>query len=457
MFYAAAMLGAVVVPIVHFYGPKEVGYILRRTNVKAFVTMDRFGLIDFLANLDRLREAGDLDGVELLAVVANDAATPPTLPEGARAVRRRSLAGAADRRPGRCRSRLARRRRLHVGHDRRPEGRHPLAPHRRRRGAPARRAAGAERGAATSSARRSGTPSGCCRRLLIPPTQGKPINLVDVWNPPHILRVMAEQRLSCGSGATFFLTSLLDHPDRTDEHLELMALHRPGRLGRARRGRRSGRRRSASRWCGCTARPSTRRSPVPRTTTPLDKRIASDGAPARRRRPPAGRRRRPRRRAGRAGRDPQPGARVLRGLHRPDAHRGRVRRRRLVPHRRHRHRRRRRLPAHHRPQEGRDHPRRRERQRGRGRGGADAAPRHRRGRGRRRARSTGSPSGCAPSSGRCPAPSGARPGVVRDAMAEAGLARPEVARGARGGGRLPPHAVGQGAEGRAARPLAGCR
>lgn len=29
-FYAAAFLGAVVVPIVHFYGPKEVGYILQR-------------------------------------------------------------------------------------------------------------------------------------------------------------------------------------------------------------------------------------------------------------------------------------------------------------------------------------------------------------------------------------------------------------------------------------------
>ncbi|HEV7526841.1 MAG TPA: AMP-binding protein, partial [Acidimicrobiia bacterium] len=37
-FYAIAYLGAVVVPIVHFYGPKEVGYILRKTKVKALVT-----------------------------------------------------------------------------------------------------------------------------------------------------------------------------------------------------------------------------------------------------------------------------------------------------------------------------------------------------------------------------------------------------------------------------------
>ena len=42
-FYAITYLGAVVVPIVHFYGPKEVGYILRKTRVKALITADRFG------------------------------------------------------------------------------------------------------------------------------------------------------------------------------------------------------------------------------------------------------------------------------------------------------------------------------------------------------------------------------------------------------------------------------
>ena len=53
-FYAIAYLGAIVVPIVHFYGPKEVGYILRTTRVKALVTADRFGHQDFLANLDAI-------------------------------------------------------------------------------------------------------------------------------------------------------------------------------------------------------------------------------------------------------------------------------------------------------------------------------------------------------------------------------------------------------------------
>ncbi|MDQ1468053.1 MAG: acyl-CoA synthetase, partial [Actinomycetota bacterium] len=68
-FYAIAYLGAMVVPIVHFYGAKEVGYILRRTRVKALVTTDRFGHQDFLANLDAIRAAGDIDGLEWVSVV----------------------------------------------------------------------------------------------------------------------------------------------------------------------------------------------------------------------------------------------------------------------------------------------------------------------------------------------------------------------------------------------------
>ncbi len=48
VFWAAAYVGAVVVPIVHFYGPKEVGYILRATEPDVVVTVDRFGHSDYL-------------------------------------------------------------------------------------------------------------------------------------------------------------------------------------------------------------------------------------------------------------------------------------------------------------------------------------------------------------------------------------------------------------------------
>ena len=53
-FWAAAYLGAVVVPIVHFYGAKEVDYILRVTSPDVVVTADRFGHSDYLATYCRL-------------------------------------------------------------------------------------------------------------------------------------------------------------------------------------------------------------------------------------------------------------------------------------------------------------------------------------------------------------------------------------------------------------------
>ena len=37
-FYAVSLLGAVVVPVVHFYGAKEVGYILRATDPDVVIT-----------------------------------------------------------------------------------------------------------------------------------------------------------------------------------------------------------------------------------------------------------------------------------------------------------------------------------------------------------------------------------------------------------------------------------
>src|SRR5438132_4155782 len=52
VFYGASLLGAVVVPIVHFYGPKEVRYILGRSGARLLVTADRFRGIEFLDLLE---------------------------------------------------------------------------------------------------------------------------------------------------------------------------------------------------------------------------------------------------------------------------------------------------------------------------------------------------------------------------------------------------------------------
>ena len=51
-FWGVALLGAPVVPIVHFYGPKEVAYILRQSEARVLVTADRFGHLDYLEMLE---------------------------------------------------------------------------------------------------------------------------------------------------------------------------------------------------------------------------------------------------------------------------------------------------------------------------------------------------------------------------------------------------------------------
>jgi acyl-CoA synthetase (AMP-forming)/AMP-acid ligase II len=58
--------------------------------------------------------------------------------------------------------------------------------------------------------------------LLLPLHLGDPVNLTDGWDPSVILPAMIEADLNAGSGATFFLTSLLDAPGIGPEHLSRM-------------------------------------------------------------------------------------------------------------------------------------------------------------------------------------------------------------------------------------------
>ena len=83
-FWAAAYLGAVVVPIVHFYGAKEVDYILRTTAPDVVVTADRFGHTDYLAIYETL--LADRPGPLWLVVGDTPAADAPA---ARHAVRRR--------------------------------------------------------------------------------------------------------------------------------------------------------------------------------------------------------------------------------------------------------------------------------------------------------------------------------------------------------------------------------
>src|SRR5436309_10872707 len=70
LFYGAGLLGAVVVPIVHFYGAKEVRYILDRSGARVLVTADTFRGIDYLATLDGFVD--DMGALERVYVVGDE-------------------------------------------------------------------------------------------------------------------------------------------------------------------------------------------------------------------------------------------------------------------------------------------------------------------------------------------------------------------------------------------------
>ena len=214
-FWAAAYLGAVVVPIVHFYGAKEVGYIVRATEPDVVVTADRFGHSDHLAVWGEVLAAhpvpqwlvvGDtsradlpaaatpfadlLDGEPITAPAAVDPDAPAVIGFTSGTTRDPKGVVHSHRTIG-CEARQ-------LDHFF-PAGGPPQIT-----GAPV------------------GHFIGMLNAFLVPMLRLRPVNLVDVWDPGEVLRLMREERLGMGGGATYFLTSLLDHPDFTPEHLELM-------------------------------------------------------------------------------------------------------------------------------------------------------------------------------------------------------------------------------------------
>ncbi len=214
-FWAAAYLGAVVVPVVHFYGPKEVDYILRATEPEVVVTADRFGHSDHLANYEGL--LADRPGPRWLVVGDTPAGGLPARAEPfAPTVEAEPLAGpipvdADDP------AIIA----FTSGTTRDPKG---VIHSHRTIGFETRQLDGMFPGGGPPQI--TGAPVGhfigMVNAFLVPLLRERAVHLVDVWDPGEILRLMKEEGLGVSGGATYFLTSLLDHPDFTEEHLALM-------------------------------------------------------------------------------------------------------------------------------------------------------------------------------------------------------------------------------------------
>jgi acyl-CoA synthetase (AMP-forming)/AMP-acid ligase II len=266
-FYAVTYLGAVVVPIVHFYGPKEVGYILERTEVKALVTADRFGAQDFLANLASMRER--LPALELVAVVGDDA--------GGHLAFADLVADDAVDAPVAVDPHAPALVAYTSGTTSKPKG--VVHAHRTINAEIHQLGAVQGSGPPLLTGAPVGHGIGMLAALLLPVWRRAAIHLIDVWDPARVLRAMLEDELSAGQGATYFLISLLDHPDfDPDRHAKLMPYIG---LGGSAVPAAVGERAAAlgietARSFGSTEHPSITGS---RPETPHDKRVNTDGRP----------------------------------------------------------------------------------------------------------------------------------------------------------------------------------
>ncbi|BBY05589.1 AMP-binding protein [Mycobacterium noviomagense] len=198
VFWASAFLGAVAVPIVHFYGRKELAHILSTAQPRVFVTAE-FGPMSLQEDL--------WDDVAIVGVVGQDFddllgpepldGNIPTDPAAAAVIAFTSGTTSAPKGVVHSHQTLGcETRQLFEGYP----------PNRGRQ----------------LTAAPVGHFIGMLSAFLVPVLEGAAINLCDAWDPARVLELMKSDGLAIGGGPPYFFTSLLDHPDFTDEHLQSM-------------------------------------------------------------------------------------------------------------------------------------------------------------------------------------------------------------------------------------------
>ena len=218
-FYACSIIGATIVPVVHFYGPKEVGFILRQSGVRALVTVSTYGKRDFLAELATVRDG--LDDLEMVFVVGDMGDIGGTKgPRDVLPFEPLRTSGPADG-PIAVDPDSPAVIGYTSGTTADPKG---VVHSHRTLGCEVRQLSGhqANRDRASLVGAPVGHAIGMLGGLLCPLVGGKSIYMIDGWDPPTVLDAMLEEDISAGSGSTYFFTSLLDCPGFGPEHVERM-------------------------------------------------------------------------------------------------------------------------------------------------------------------------------------------------------------------------------------------
>ncbi|MEZ0362719.1 AMP-binding protein [Mycobacterium sp. pUA109] len=202
-FWASAFLGAVVVPVVHFYGPRELGFILRHAVPRVFITAQQFGRHRYdpalAAEVPVVGVVGGGPGTEFVELLA-DPPMPGTLdvdPAGPALIAFTSGTTTAPKGVIHSHQTL-------VCETRQLAANYP--PDRGRQ----------------LTALPVGHFIGMLGAFLIPVLDGTPIDLCDVWDPGLVIALMDSDGVGIGGGPPYFVTSLLDHPAFRDAHLRYL-------------------------------------------------------------------------------------------------------------------------------------------------------------------------------------------------------------------------------------------
>ena len=269
--WAGFRVGATMVPIIHFYGPREVSFILRQSGARALVTCTTFGGVHHLDNLSSIR--GELDALETV-VVADGGAPAASVPGGCALddlLDGDPPAQAADVDPDSI---------AMIGYTSGTTADPKGVVHSHRSLLAEVRQLAAMMGTTEPTVMASPLAhmTGMLGGSLTPLQNGLPIELIDRWDPGRVLSIMRQHRIGAGGGATIFLTSLLDHPDFGPDHVAVMP--RMGLGGApvpaavADRAERLGI--TVTRAYGSTEHPSITGSTV---DAPVHARTRTDGAP----------------------------------------------------------------------------------------------------------------------------------------------------------------------------------
>ncbi|AYJ52092.1 AMP-binding protein [Rhodococcus sp. P1Y] len=198
-FWASSFLGAVVVPVVHFYGAKELRFVLAETEPKVYITAQQFGRMKYDPAVSEQVPIVGIVGAgfdELLAdqpmegTLEVDPSTPAVIA-------------------------------FTSGTTRDPKG---VVHSHQTLGFETRQLAAnypADRGPQLT-ALPVGHFIGMVSALLTPVLDGSSIDLLDQWDPARVLGLMDSHGIAIGGGPPYFVTSLVDQPEFTPAHLKYL-------------------------------------------------------------------------------------------------------------------------------------------------------------------------------------------------------------------------------------------